>query len=108
MVDLTVTKEERKKEQEKMEKSIGHYDSDIPYGLHVHLDDRELKKLGLMDKEINVGSEIMATVKFRVTGLSESEMQDMKRRHVDMAIVNMDVEEEQEDKREKAKNVLYG
>lgn len=106
MVDLKVTKEEREKEREEFEKGCGHYESDIPYGLHVHLDNRELEKLGLMDRKVEVGSEMMATVKFRVTGVSENQTENMSRRHVDMAIVEMDVDAE--DKREKAKTVLYG
>lgn len=45
---------------------------DYPYGLCLHLEDEELKKLGI-DKLPDVGAEMTMTATVRVTRVSESE-----------------------------------
>lgn len=108
MAKLTVNEEERRKELENMEKCANHYDDEVPYGLHIHLEQRELEKLGLASGDIPVGSEINGLVKLRVTGIRQTENDNKIRRNLDLAIIEMDVENpNQEDKTEQRKNILY-
>lgn len=104
MVDLKVTKADLKKDEEKM---MTPYQEDVPYGLSLHLSDREIGKLGLKDRKLDVGGEMEATVKLRVTSVNDSESeQGGKQRNVSVAVIGMDIGEE--NKQAKRSTVLFG
>lgn len=108
MVDLRLTPEEQKERMNDMCCSPSDMPKEVvPWGLRVELTDRELEKLGL--DTVKVGSEITAHVTFKVTSYSENEVEGGKKtRCSSLAIIGMDMGEGYEDKREKAKTVLYG
>lgn len=104
MVDLKVTKADLKKDEEKM---LAPYQEDVPYGLSLHLSDREIGKLGLKDRKLEVGGEMEASVKLRITSVNDSESENSgKQRNVSLAVIAMDIDEE--NKEEKRATVLFG
>lgn len=104
LVDLKVTKAEIKEEQERFESPM---QEDVPYGLTLHLEDREIEKLGLKDRDLKVGGEMGAMVMLRITHVNDSESENGgKRRNASMAVVAMDIEAE--DRIAKAATALFG
>lgn len=104
LVDLAMTKAEIKEEQKEGMISPGGQPDPYPWGLHFHLEDRELAKLGI-DKLPEVGSEITLMVLATVKSVSQNAGGGDKETTVGLTMVKAcvcDTESAEEEKGESA------
>jgi hypothetical protein len=101
LVSLQLTKKEAKDEA-----TMVPDEPRYPWGTSLHLDEDELKKLGIEEMP-SVGTEFPITAVAKVTGTSERETQDGSRATLDLQIVKMALGDEDEEQSPAAKK-LYG
>ena len=105
LTDLTISKSESKK-REQEEIAIDRQD-DVPYGLHIHLSEREIKKLGL--SKIKTGDEFNAVILMRVSRYSEEHRENHDpERNASLVITKMGIDDKSSKTMERAAKALYG
>lgn len=100
LTDLKRTKAE-KKEREKEMRLQGPAEEDYPYGTRVRLEHEDMEKLGLKDTP-KPGAVFHIMAKGKVTHSHESADQHGKRRHVEIHLTHMGMEERKDKGREKS------
>lgn len=104
MVSLKLTRKDAKEEV-----GIPPDLPEYPWGTQLHLDEDEMKKLGLKEMP-PVGTEYPIEAVCKVIGTSERETQDGKRATLDVQIIAMAIgdDEEPDTPQGKAAKTLYG